>query len=282
MKTHLGVTMQLNRSRLLDLFAQKSASQPLPSQLHGYGLALLAAVSLGFALATAQVHAQSAPGGSSGQARPGPEFGGYVSKLFADNPGFTANLEYHSYGASNGNAVTVQGKLAYLNGKSRFEMDMSDAGDANLPRQDASSLKQMGMSTMIAISCPQSKVNYFVYPAMTAYVRRPILAAATDYTLNVTQMGDENIQGQNCVKNKVVATGPDGVPHESTVWNATDMNKFPIKIETVQGGATVVMLFKDLKLAAPDAALFDTPAGYKAYPNFMSLMTSRAGTQTSH
>jgi hypothetical protein len=57
----LTVTMQLNQSRLLDLFAQnfvvqrlqifcricsrftprfaqKSASQPLPSQLHGYGL----------------------------------------------------------------------------------------------------------------------------------------------------------------------------------------------------------------------------------------------------
>ena len=139
----------------------------------------------------------------------------------------------------------------------------------------------MGMNTMIAISCPQSKANYFVYPGMKAYVRRPILAAAPDYTLNVTQMGDENIQGQNCVKNKVVATGPDGIPHESTVWNATDMNKFPIKIETVQDGATLVMLFRDLKLDAPDAALFDPPADYKQYPNFMSLMTSRAGTQAS-
>jgi len=105
-------------------------------------LVLLAAASLGFALATVQIHAQSTPGGPSGQVRPGPEFGGYLSKLFADNPGYTANLEYHSYGATNGNAVAVQGKLAYLNGKSRFEMDMSDAGDANLPRQDASSLRE--------------------------------------------------------------------------------------------------------------------------------------------
>jgi len=89
----------------------------------------------------------------------------------------------------------------------------------------------------------------------------------------------ENVQGQNCVKNKVVATGPDGIPHESTVWNATDMNKFPIQIETAQNGATVIMLFKDLMLDAPDGAQFAPPADYKQYDNFMSLMTSRAGTQ---
>ncbi|MGA2750262.1 MAG: hypothetical protein ABSG59_15920 [Verrucomicrobiota bacterium] len=245
-------------------------------------LVLLAAVTLGFALAT--VHAQPSPGGPGGQARPGPQFSGYVSKLFADNPAYTANLEFHSYGATTGNAVAAQGKLAYLNGKTRFEMDMSDARDANLPQQDASSLKQMGMDTMIAISCPDRKVNYFVYPGMRAYVRRPVpaseaAATAGGYNLEVTAVGDENVLGHNCVKNKVVATGLDGIPHESTVWNATDMNKFPIKIETVQNGATVIMLFKDLKLDAPTAAQFDPPANYKQYDNFMSLMHSNAGTQ---
>jgi hypothetical protein len=246
--------------------------------------ALLAAAILGFTLATA--HAQPGPGNPSGQARPGPDFSGYLSQLFAGNPAYTANLEFHSYGATTGNAVTVQGKLAYLNGKTRFEMDMSDAGDANLPRQDASSLKQMGMDTMISISCPDRQANYYVYPGMRAYVRRTIpapeaTATAAPYKVEVTQVGDENLQGQNCVKNKIVATGPDGIPHESTVWSATDMNKFPIKIETSQYGATVVMIFKDLKFDKPDAAQFDPPVGYKMYDNFMSLMSSRAGTQAS-
>jgi hypothetical protein len=245
-------------------------------------LALLAAVTLGFTLATVQ--AQPNQAGPSGQARPGPQFSGYLSQLFADNPAFSANLEFHSYGATTGNAVTVQGKLAYLNGKTRFEMDMSDAGDANLPRQDASSLTQMGMNTMIAISRPDAKVNYFVYPGMKACVRRPISAAeaaatAAGYNVQVTAVGDENVLGQNCVKNKVVVTGADGISHESTVWNATDLNKFPIKIETTQNGATVIMLFKDLKLEAPEAAQFDPPADYKEYDNFMSLMRSSAGTQ---
>ena len=227
-------------------------------------LVLLAIVFLSFTPTIIHAESPSSLSGPVGQAQTGPEFSGYLSQLFADKPAFTANLDFHSYGANSGNAVAVQGKLAYLNGKTRFEMDLAGAGDANLPRQDAASLTQMGMNTMIAISCPAEKVNYFVYPGMTAYVRRPIPAAA-DYKLDMTQVGEENVQGQNCVKNKVIATGPDGVPHESTVWSATDLNNFPIKIETVQNGATVILLFRDLKLEAPDAAQFNPPADYKQY-----------------
>jgi hypothetical protein len=240
---------------------------------------LLAIVSLGFTLAIMQIHAESplSLGGPVDPAPPGPEFSGYLSPLFADNPAFTANLDFHSYGATSGNAVAVRGKLAYLNGKTRFEMDIASAGDANLPPQDAASLAQMGMNTMIAISCPDEKVDYFVYPDMMAFVRRPIPAAA-NYKLDVTQVGNENVQGQNCVKNKVVVTGPDGIPHESTVWSATDLNNFPIKIETVQNGATVVLLFRDLKLGAPNAAQFSPPADYKQFDDFRSMISSRAGT----
>lgn len=238
------------------------------------------AVILGFTLPTIHAQSPSSLSDPRGQALPAPEFSGYLPQLFADNPAFTASLDFHSYGAS-GNAVAVQGKLAYLNGKTRFEMDMASAGDANLPRQDASSLTQMGMNTMISISCPAEKVIYFIYPGMTAYVRRPISAVA-DYKLEATQVGAENVQGQNCVKNKVVATGDDGIPHESTVWNATDLNNFPIKIETVQNGATVVLLFRDLKLDMPDAGQFNPPADYKRSEDFMSLMTSRAGTPSPH
>jgi len=242
--------------------------------------AYLWAVLLVGALITAGAQSPSGLDHALNEAPPGPEFSGYLSQLFADNPAFTAVLDYHSYGATSGNVVTVQGKLAYLNGNTRFETDLASAGDANLPLQDAASLTLLGMNTLIAISRPAEKVNYFIYPGMAAYVRRSTPAVA-HYSLEVTQIGDENVQGQNCVKNKVVATGPDGVPHASTVWNATDLNNFPIKIKTVQKGSTVILLFRDLKLEAPDAGQFNPPAAYKQYDNFMSLMTNRAGTQTA-
>ena len=115
-------------------------------------------------------------------------------------------------------------------------------------------------------------------PLVMAYLA--LIWKIAGYKLVVTRVGDENVQGQNCVKNKVIATGPDGIPHESTVWSATDLNNFPIKIETVQKGATVILLFRDLKLEAPDAAQFNPPADYKQYDDFRSLISSRAGTPT--
>lgn len=247
---------------------------------------IMAMILSGFALASA--HAQINPVVPTGPARPGPEFRGYLIKLFDANPAFTANLEFHSYGAATGDSVTAQGKFTYLNGNTRFEMKMADAGDANLPREDASSLAQLGMNTMIALSRPDLKMDYFVYPGMKAFVRRPksameVAAASADYTLEVTEVGDENVLGQDCVKHKVVASGgPDGLVHESTVWNATDLNDFPIKIESRQKGATVVMLFKDLSLDTPSRAQFTPPADYKEYDNFMSLMHGDTNAVTLH
>ncbi len=77
-------------------------------------------------------------------------------------------------------------------------------------------------------------------------------------------------------KNKVVVTGPDGVSHESTVWNATDLDKFPVKIEMSDNGKQTTMTFKDVKTEKPDSALFDPPADYKKYDSMMNMMMSRA------
>jgi hypothetical protein len=89
--------------------------------------------------------------------------------------------------------------------------------------------------------------------------------------------GSETVQGHPCAKNKVTVTGPDGSTHVSTVWNATDLDKFPVKIETGENGQKLTLLFTDVKLDKPDASLFAPPADYKKYDNMMQLMMSRAG-----
>jgi hypothetical protein len=202
-------------------------------------------------------------------------------KILADNPAFTANLEYHSYAVAAPTGLVEQGKLSYVNGSTRFETFMS-AGDPNLPLVDASILQQLGMDQLITISRPDKQMNYSIYPRMKAYVQRPIPASelaafASDYQLDVTRAGDENVLGQNCVKNTVVVTGPDGVAHQLTVWNATDLNDFPIKIQSDESGPTVFMLFRDLNLSMPDAAQFVPPVGYQKYSDFTQLMASRSG-----
>ncbi len=74
------------------------------------------------------------------------------------------------------------------------------------------------------------------------------------------------------MKNKIVVTDDKGKTHESLVWNATDLKKFPIKIETAEDGTKITMLFKDIKLAKPDDEIFAPPAAFKKYDNMMALM----------
>jgi hypothetical protein len=120
-----------------------------------------------------------------------------------------------------------------------------------------------------------------MYPGMSAYVEMPMPDAqaaskAADFKMETTELGPETAAGHPTVKNKVVMTGPDGVKHEATVWSATDLDKFPVKIEMDENGGKMTMTFKDVKLEKPDAALFNPPSDYKKYDNMMGLMMSRA------
>jgi hypothetical protein len=246
-------------------------------------VAVLAMVTFGFSLTMAT--AQPAMRGPSGVPRPAPRLSGYMARLFAGNSGFTATLEFQSFAPGSVTGIIVQGKLSYLNGESRFEIDTPSDKDPNLPPLDSIILGQIGMDRTLVISCPDKNADYFVYPGLKAYVQSPLppaeLTAATeDYSVNVNFAGDENVMGQNCVKNNVTVTGADGVTHELTVWNATDLNNFPIKIETTEGDSTVIMLFRDLVLGAPDAAQFAPPSGFKKYTDFANLVASRGSNGT--
>ena len=65
--------------------------------------------------------------------------------------------------------------------------------------------------------------------------------------METTELGKDTVDGHPCVKNKVIVTDNEGSKHESTVWNATDLKNFPVKIETDRTGRqTMTMLFKNV------------------------------------
>ncbi len=225
---------------------------------------------LGLSLST--VSAQPGMGGPP----PCPEFGTAMARLLGEHKTFSANLEFQVKEKS-GEMTIMPGKLAYLEGKSHFAVNMAEVKSPQLPAGDRSQLKEMGMDKMTVISRPDKKVSYYVYPSMNAYFESPLKEAApaqvsSDYKLEVTELGKEVIDGHECVKNKVVGTDKDGKKEEATVWNAGDLKKFPLRIETVEDGKQVVKLFKDVKLTKPDAALFDAPAGSTKYDSMMALI----------
>jgi outer membrane lipoprotein-sorting protein len=215
------------------------------------------------------------------QPRPptGPNFDGAMDKLFGFNSGFSATMEMHSTDPT-GKQMTMSAKMAHADGKSRIEMDMWGTQGANMPPQVAARMKQMGMSKTTVINRSEKNVSYVIYPDMQAYTEMPAqskYAPASDYKVEVTKLGEESIDGHACVKNKCVVTDPDGATHEYTVWNASDLKQFPLKIETKsENGQAMVMLFKDVKLEKPDDAQFEPPSDFKKYDSMMSLMMSRA------
>lgn len=232
---------------------------------------LLASILAGFTLVTARAQ----PGGPP----TGPSWDGAMSKLFGDNSSFSATLEFHM-NRSGGKEMVMPGKIAFSEGKARFEMDLSSMTGGSVPPQAAAQMKKMGMDKMAAITRNDKNVIYMVYVNMKAYVEMPrteASAAVADYKSDITKVGAENVDGHECVKNKVVVTSPNGSTRESTVWNASDLKDFPIKIETAsKDGSLTVLHFTEVKLEKPDAALFDPPADFTKYDNMMGLMMSGA------
>ena len=223
---------------------------------------------LGFGVFAA--HAQPGLGGPKG-----PQFSGSLTKLFGDNTTFSAALEMQTQDGSA--ELVVPGKLAFDNGKSRFEMDITQIKGGKIPAGAAEQMKAMGMDSLVAISRPDKQVNYLVYPGLTAYVETESKEAeSTDavskYKVNATEVAKETLEGHPCVKHKIIVTDDKGKTHESLVWNATDLKQFPIKIETAEDGTKITMRFKDIKLAKPDEAIFAPPAAFKQYANMMALM----------
>jgi Domain of unknown function (DUF4412) len=213
------------------------------------------------------VHAQMGPGA-------GAQMDKGMEKLFGDNQTFSATLESQVNNPQQ-RLVGVTGKMYFDNGNSRFEIDMTQMKGGQMNAQAVAQMKMMGMDRMVAISTADKKNAYLIYPNMQAYVAvAPQDATATnkDFKTETTKLGDETVDGHPCVKNKVAITDKTGSQHEFTVWNATDLNNFPVKIELTEQGSDIVMLFKNISLSKPDASLFAAPTGYKRYDSPQQLM----------
>ena len=230
-------------------------------------LSILAAATLCFGLAPAC--AQFGPAPSS------PGFDGAMEKLFGGNTTFTATLESQIKPKSE-DLITMPGKVAFDSGKTRFEMNLAGATGLKLPPNAAAQMKSMGLDQIITITLPDTKSVYLIYPGLQSYVQTPLPASAAATNLNfkvaTTAVGKETVAGHPCVENKVVVTDDKGATNVFTVWNATDLKNFPVKIYRAGPDAEVTMAFTDVSLIKPAAAWFEPPAGYARYDNMQTMM----------
>ena len=106
---------------------------------------LLLLPALFLALSASTVHAQFGPPGGNLGGRGFPKFDASLSKLFGDNSAFSAVIEVHTKDGATRETMSLPGKLAFLDGKSRFEMDMTQIKGGSMPPDAAVQMKAMGM-----------------------------------------------------------------------------------------------------------------------------------------
>lgn len=217
--------------------------------------------------------AQVGPGGMGDLSMRGlPKFDGKFARVFGEHKAFSGDLEVQVPGGS-GASKSVAGKIQSLDGRTRLELDMAAIAGAEAGAQ----MKAMGMDRMVILNDPAKKAAFLVYPGLESYVELELKDAddaktAENYKLETSEIGKETLDGHPCVKNKVVITDDKGATHEFTTWNASDQKKFPLKVVTSSGGKEITMLFKNIKLVKPDAAMLELPKNHQRYGNFMEMM----------
>ena len=141
-------------------------------------------------------------------------------------------------------------------------------------------MKQMGMDKVSVIVRPDKKVSYLIYPGLKSYVDMPMAkddaaALAQEPTIEKSDLGKESVEGHPTVKKKVVMTFADGKKQESTVWEATDLKNFPVRMQITENGQNVVTTYSDVQFTKLDAKQFEAPTGFERYDNPQKMMMEK-------
>ncbi len=198
-------------------------------------------------------------------------------KLFGDTTGFSAQAHVRVLDKAQDEIMALPMTFAMLDGKVRAEIDLGQAKAKELSKEDLAALKQLRMERVTSIVRPDKGTTIAIYPEHRAYAEMPmtpedVADLKRDYKVAKQPVGKETIDGHPVEKHKIVVTGENNQRHEAFVWNATDLKDFPIRIQLNQGENTLVMQFKDVKLARPDARQFDPPNRFTKYESVEKLM----------
>jgi hypothetical protein len=143
-----------------------------------------------------------------------------------------------------------------------------------------SRVENAGMPGVITISLGDTKKTIMMNTTTKAYSEQ--LHQERDQMPNMydpdvvfdkKKVGNETIDGHPCVKYDAVyyrKSKPDE-KHKTTIWEAQDLKDFPIQMEiTVPAnpkypgsGGKMLIKYKNVKLGAATASMFEVPAGYK-------------------
>jgi hypothetical protein len=123
---------------------------------------------------------------------------------------------------------------------------------------------------MITISRPDKKAVWMLMPGTRTYMEMPfnrkragISSQLSDSAAQTEKkfIANETVEGHPAKKYHVTVTMDGKKEASGFLWEATDMNNFPVKHQTEDGEITTV--WKNVKRGGVSDLLFEIPAGYK-------------------
>jgi hypothetical protein len=235
-----------------------------------FGLLAASCVTLGSA------HAQLGMGTPGLGPQGGMSISPATARLFGNPAAFTANMEMEARMSAK-DRILMPSRLAFDSGKSRMDMDLTNLRGPSVAPEAMVQVKQLGIAQMTMISRPDKQLVYLVFPNIRTYVELATPKALSGQrveamTLSLRELGKEMVGSQPTIKNKAIVTDNTGKQIESTVWNSTALKQFPVKIETVEQGTPVTIIFQNVNLGRQPAEAFEPPAGFTKYTNMMEMM----------
>lgn len=187
-------------------------------------------------------------------------------RLFGTNNAFTAQAEVQVLDKNNKELIGTPLSFALADNKIRVEVDMNRMRN-KLEPDALVKVKPLGMDSVVSIIRPEQKVAVIVFPKLNAFVKLdmpPTEAQAflTRAKIERTTLGKEKMEGQACVKQKVVITDDAGKKSEATVWTAPGLRDFPVCVATREQEGTVVIRFRQIQFTRAEVAKFEPPTGF--------------------
>ena len=217
-----------------------------------------------------------------------PGWNAAMTRLFGDIKAFTAQAELRVLDKAGKESITVPLSFALLDRRVRMDIEMTRMKGPQAAPEQIASLKQMAMDHLTCVILPDRKMMELTFPALRAYVEMPLpeeeaAALNKNFKTDKTPLGRETIDGHPCAKDRVGMTDDQGQKIEFIVWSAADLKDFPLQAQLNDGGATVVIRYKNVQFSRPDAKQFEPPSGYTRHTDIIQLMQAaaqRQGTNT--
>jgi hypothetical protein len=197
-------------------------------------------------------------------------------RLFGTNNAFTAQVEMQLLGKDNKEYLSMPMTFALLTNKIRIEIEMSRMRNKLQPDALAR-VKPLGLDSVVSIIRPEKKLTLVTFPKLQSFVKlempsQEAEAFLTRAKIERKDLGNEKMEGQACVKQRVVITDDAGHKSEATVWTARALRDFPVVVATKESDGTVVMRFRQIQFTAPEASRFEPPAGFSESSDMQALM----------